>query len=199
MIEPGHKSQVCWDHGNWIFFDIGFSSSAQSCGLAFGDQDSKGLQFGEAKGRILTHIGKSASTNLLIEAPLSVCFDSTGNPQGRSIEKEGKKTRYWYVGPGCVVMVATMYLIHDIAKQCFDARVRLFEGFVSYKPKTAKSGHGADVCQLRDVVKDPTRFSNCIYSPDELRSKPGDLLRSAFLPLGLDCGIPAVIKPRQGC
>jgi hypothetical protein len=132
--------------------------------------------------------------NLVIEAPLSVCFSAAGNPKGRSIEKEGSKTRYWYNGLGCTVMVAAMYLIRDIRMAHGAFPVRLFEGFVSYKDHTIPSDHKRDVLLLREIVQDPAKFSGAIFSPEKLKQKSTDELFSAFCVAGLDCGVPAVIK-----
>jgi hypothetical protein len=107
MIEAGTKSQVVWGNGNWVFLHIGFSRDARSCGLLVGDGEPSSIQFGEAKRCILSLAEAARSPlNLVIEAPLSVCFNAAGNPKGRSIEKEGSKTRYWYNGLGCAVMIA---------------------------------------------------------------------------------------------
>ena len=195
MIQAGQRSQIEWGDGNWVFLDIGFSNQARSCGLLLGDAFAVSLQFGDARRQIMARVKASVSTlNLVIEAPLSVCFDSLGNPKGRRIEKEQSKTRYWYNGVGCAVMVAAMYLIRDIDQAKLEVPIRLFEGFVSYKDSSMVSNHNADVCLLRNVVRDPTRFSGSIYAPDQLKTDPTDFLCSAFCVAGLDCGVPAVIK-----
>jgi hypothetical protein len=102
----------------------------------------------------------------VIEAPLSVCFNKDGNPAGRLIEKEaieGKtNTRYWHADLGCSVMVAAMYLIRDIFEAAPTSQVRLFEGFVTYKDRSVRTDHRADARLLREVVKDPKRFAECI-------------------------------------
>jgi hypothetical protein len=131
---------------------------------------------------------------LVIEAPLSVCFDSRGNPKGRKIEREDKKHRYWYESLGCSVMVAAMYLVYEIHDAKVSCTVRLFEGFVSFKDSSLVSNHLDDVCSLRDVVRDPQRFSGSILTPDQLKLDPDDVLASAFSVAGIDCGVPAVIK-----
>ncbi len=155
------------------------------------------MQFGDARRQIIENIMKSVwPMNLVIEAPLSVCFDSNRNPTGRSIERFGGKTRYWYNGLGCAVMVAAMYLIRDIYEADAPIPVRLFEGFISYKNQSMHSDHEADVCLLRDVVRNPSKFPDSIYEPDQLKSLPGDTLSSAFTVAGIDCGIPTVLKPR---
>jgi hypothetical protein len=132
VVEAGRVSQIRWADGNWIFLDVGFSNKAPSCGLLVGDAKPSRVQFYEAKRRIVQRLIDSKSfLNLVIEAPLSVCFNSLGNPSGRSIEIEGSQTRYWYYGAGCTVMTAAMYLIRDIHETEPRVPVRLFEGFVS--------------------------------------------------------------------
>jgi hypothetical protein len=195
MFEAGDRSQVDWGNGNWIFLDIGFAKHTRSCGLLFGDGNPTSVAYATAKSQIVERIRHSRSmVNLVIEAPLSVSFDSHGNPTGRSIEKKGKQTRYWYVGPGCVVMVAAIYLIRDIVDAGPDVSVRLFEGFVSYKERSGQSRHVEDVSLLREVVRDPVKYSGSIFVSDQLRIDPRDSLLSAFHVVGVDCGIPAVIE-----
>jgi len=198
MIEPGTREQITWGDGNWLFLDVGFSANKSSSGLLVGDAEPRTWQFGEASRRIVEHVRHAKSpTSLVIEAPLSVCFNKSGNPTGRLIEREsleGKtKTRYWHAGLGCSVMVAAMYLIRDIADAAPVSSVRLFEGFVSYKDRNLRTDHRADVHLLREVVKDPKRFSDCIIGPDKLCGSSGKIV-SAFKVCGIDCGVPPVIK-----
>jgi hypothetical protein len=200
MIGAGTKSQVEWGSGSWIFLDIGFAKGGnKTCGLLFGDDDPKCVEFGECREQIVKQIRNSTNVvNLVIEAPLSICFDSKRNPKGRFIEKEGGETRYWYVGLGCAVMVAAMYLIRDIHEDGALNTVRLFEGFVSYKNRSRRSTHQRDVSLLRDVVRNPSASLGTIFSPEQLKTDPTtDVLCSAFRVSGLDCGVPAVIRPRQ--
>jgi hypothetical protein len=196
MIEAGDKSYVHWSNGIWVFLDIGFARDARTCGLLIGNGTPSCVQFGEAKRQIVRLIQVSNSlVNLVIEAPLSVCFSSGGNPKGRAIEKEGSKTRYWYNGLGCAIMVASMYLIRDIHDAKLPTRVRLFEGFVSYKRRDVKSDHKRDVLILRNVICDPIKFADSIYDSSQLKQHPTDVLSCAFCVAGLECGVPAVIKP----
>ena len=71
----------------------------------------------------------------------------------------------------------------------------MFEGFVSYKDRAVRTDHRADVELLREVVKDPQSFSDCIISEDGL-CRSGDNIVSAFKLCGIDCGVPPVIKRR---
>lgn len=129
---------------------------------------------------------------LVIEVPLSVTFSADGNPRGRSIEKRGAKTRYWYTGLGCVVLTATGYVVSSLAQLTDGPDIRLFEGFVSFKERGAVSNHKADVLLLKDVVAgDDSRGR--IVAPAELPMSTDDKIQSAFAVWGLDTGVPPVI------
>jgi len=195
MIAPGDTSHLRWVDRTWIFLDIGFSSQRPSCGLLFGEARPECVQFWEAKQRILERVVSSPTqVGLVIEAPLSVCFGSNGNPKGRRIEKEGTKHRYWYENLGCQVMVAAMYIVREIHDANAMPIIHLFEGFVSFKDRSERSNHLSDVCLLRDVVREPKRFAASIVTPDQLKSDPKDILESAFRVSGIDCGVPVVLK-----
>jgi hypothetical protein len=194
MIRAGTAEQINWGDGNWIFLDVGFSGKVRSCGLVIGDGVPKCLKFSDAKAEIERAIANCSVSRLVIEAPLSVCFDRHGNPTGRSIEIQDDQRRYWYVGPGCSVMIASFYLINKLSMLTEKVSIDLFEGFVSYK-SAKRSDHREDVLALRDVVRDPGKFRGSIYTADQLKKDPADELFSAFRVLGLDCGVPAVIKP----
>jgi hypothetical protein len=92
-------------------------------------------------------------------------------------------------------MVAAMYLIRELAEETNE--VRLFEGFVSYKDRAIGTDHRADVILLREVVKDPKRFRDCIIGADKLCGS-GDKIVSAFKVCGIDCGVRPVIKRQVG-
>ncbi len=198
MIEAGTERQIQWGTGNWIFLDLGFSGAAgvrgQTCGLVISNSDPMLFDFGKATARIADHVVASETpVSLVIEAPLSVCFSSSGRPAGRSIERKDRMHRYWYTGAGCCVMVAAMYLIRTIEEAAPSKTVRLFEAFVSYKTEGAKSDHKREADALRHVVLEPKRHAANIIPAAALKSRADDDLRSAFRVMGLDCGIPAVI------
>src|SRR5579862_5910591 len=115
MLVAGRVEEIVWGSGNWVFLDIGFSKG-RTCGIAFGDEEPVKASFAEAVRELLRRIpGLWPEVNLVIEAPLSAAFDSLGNPTGRSIERESDgRTRYWYIGAGCVVMTAAMYLLRSL-------------------------------------------------------------------------------------
>ena len=91
-------------------------------------------------------------------------------------------------------MVATMYLLRDLMCAELKGSIRLFEGFVSYKLQK-KSNHQDDVIAMRQVVRYPASFQSAIFEGDQLKRNESDVLFSAFRVLGLDLGVPAVIKP----
>ena len=183
-----------WRPGDWVILDIGFSRDRPSCGLLIPGEKPCCVQFGDARQRISRLVARGRRPiNLLIEAPLSVAFSTAGNPTGRSIERLKSQTRYWYSGLGCGVMVAALYLIHDLVTVRSRATVRLFEGFVSYKRKTRRSSHLRDVEALRKIVHQPKRHAGSIFPALSLPAAPGDLVRSAGDLCGFDFGIPIVI------
>ena len=197
MIRAGKPSQVTWGAGNWIFLDVGFSNQKRTCGLIIGNDPPMCVRFSDAVQLILKGISESKEEiNLLIEAPLSVCFSSDGNPKGRAIENCNGQTRYWYVGLGCSVMVAATYVIREIQDAAPRIPINLFEGFVSYKEKGKKSDHALDVRLLKEVVQQPNHFRDSIIAVEEFRLDPQDKLVSAFAVSGLNCGIPTVIRRR---
>jgi hypothetical protein len=194
MIRAGRTDEIRADSGKWVIIDIGFANNARSCGLLFESESPVEVQFSEAVHQICRYISvQSGPVNLLIEAPLSVAFDHRGNPKGRSVEKQNRNTRYWYVGLGCSVMVAALYLVKAVIQTKPNADVRLFEGFVSYKEAMKKANHCQDVLLLRDVVDNPERYSDAIFSSDSLKMNQTDTLNSAFLVAGVDAGIPPII------
>ena len=193
MIRPGHINEVNPDSGNWIYIDIGFSNKSKSCGLLFGNNEPEEVLFNEAVEKICAFIKESSlPINLVVEAPLSVSFDKKGNPKGRKIEKQKEKTRYWYVGLGCVVLVGALYLLRAISNLNHSQEVRLFEGFISFKNKNEKSNHSKDVKILREIVNSSNK-QNEVISEAELRMDATDKLQSSFLVSGLDYGIPPVL------
>ena len=193
MFEAGTPQQIEWADGNWIFLDIGFSGTQQTCGLAIRDAEARCLDFAEAQKRIIEHLaGAKSRTNLVIEAPLSVAFRN-GLPAPRSIERRDGKSRFWYVGPGCAVMVASMYLTKAIQAASPSGGVRLFEAFVSYKQAGVRSDHRREAGLLREIVRDPKNRPAKVVPADQLKERDDDELISAFRVIGIDCRIPAVI------
>jgi hypothetical protein len=178
----------------WVFVDLGFAQAAKSCGLLVGDGEPIEVSFSQLKKEVLEIVASDGKLlNLLIEAPLSVAFNSHGNPTGRSIERREKQTRYWYVGLGCSVLVAATYLLRDIHDACSNREIRLFEGLASFKPKGIPSSNSNDVLNLRKLIWGDDSQPGRIVSPEQLAAAPEDKLLSAFLVAGMDFGVPPVV------
>jgi hypothetical protein len=194
MIRSGTVKQADRFSGQWAFVDVGFSEKSKSCGFLQDDGHPEMLLFTDLQDR-LRSIAKADKKplNLLLEAPLSVAFNSAGNPTGRSIERRKKQSRFWYVGLGCSVLVAATYLLRAVQDAAPQREIRLFEGLVSFKPRGISSNHAADVLLLRKVVWEPDSGLGCIVSANQLATSPEDRLQSAFLVAGMDFGIPPVI------
>ncbi|MDZ7843047.1 MAG: hypothetical protein U5R46_19850 [Gammaproteobacteria bacterium] len=191
-IRAGKVEEVVPESGNWIFIDPGFASKAASCGFLDGQGSPRSVTFAKLQAVTVAAMQSSrAPVNLVIEAPLSVAFQASGNPVGRAFERQGSQTRYWYVGLGCAVMTSAMYLMRTIT-EATDAEVRLFEGFVSFKPKGQASSHTEDVLALRSIVWGSNRAGRVI-PPDEFRQNSKDNVMSAFDVAGMMYGIPPVL------
>jgi hypothetical protein len=192
-IGAGRLQDIDWHSGYWVFLDIGFSGRSRTNGLLLHDSHPKELLFSEAVDEVIAAAERQGRLNLVIEAPLSAAFDPRGNPRGRSVEKRGGQTRYWYVGPGCAVMVAATYLLQRLRDSDPNADIRLFEGFVSYKDRHTASRHSQDVELLREVVRSPAEFAGAIVAGDDLAASADDAVVSAFAVAGMDFGVPPVI------
>ncbi|MFC2071451.1 hypothetical protein ACFLUU_01855 [Chloroflexota bacterium] len=194
MIYSGKVEDISWPSGAWLILDIGFSNSQKSCGILLGDEEVRCLTFNEAINEVIRIVNSLPLLNLVIEAPLSVAFDKYGNPKVRRIDKKGGQSRPWYVGAGCTVMVAAMYLVRTLYDLNPSAEVRLFEGFVSFKRKGNRSSHSEDVGCLRNAIKGKEERDYCFYKPEEFKEDESDKIMSAFKLMNIDLGIPPVIK-----
>lgn len=170
---------------DWIFVDIGFAPpDRKSCGVAIGSSKAKKITFGELVDKVKEKVKESAKPlNLLLEAPLSLAFDTAGNPMPRSFERsrslqaglnkgksspewvenfiEGGYHKGWYYQAGPLVLVGAERLIWELRRCMRRREVRLFEGFVpreskKEESKSADGDHGKVAEKLRDVVKGKT-------------------------------------------
>ena len=134
-ISAASIKDVRRDSGDWVFVDIGFAQQDnKSCGFARNSSDPKVVNFANLVQRVCESVNDGRGPlNLLIEAPLSVAFDSEGNPTGRKIERRESNTRYWYLGLGCSVLLAATHLLFRISQSGLTRQVRLMEGFASFK------------------------------------------------------------------
>jgi len=201
MIEAGLPQDVCPESGEWLFVDVGFSSVRKGCGV-LGDDDApcKLLTFAEASARIIAaalpeaaNTSNKATLNLLIEAPLSVAFNESKNPTGRIFERLRQQHRHWYEGGGCSVMTAATYLLRALHDSKPRRKVRLFEGFVSFKLVGQATSHCKHVEALRAVVLDRTRPHGMVLAPNQLASNPLDMVVSAFAVAGMNFGVSSVV------
>lgn len=198
MIVAGTPEMARRDSGVWVFVDIGFSKNSKSCCIVIDESKPCNVHYGDLEPRIACELNKgSTSLNLLIEAPLSVAFNEKGNPTGRRIEKRSRYTRYWYVGAGATTLLATTHLLRQLHEMLPAREIRLFEGFVSFKSKTATSSDEDDVLDLRSVVWGESENGK-IVGCDGPKMEKGDILRSAFAVSGMDFGIPAVVVVECG-
>jgi hypothetical protein len=212
-IHAGKTSEISWSNSTWLILDIGFAKTGRkSCGLLIHSQkqekDKKrpeSFDFNDAVKEVIKAAKNAVKTNetlnLVIEAPLSVAFDENCSPTPRCFEKQGSQTRYWYVGLGCGLIVATLYLMTRLISEELDCEIRLFEGFVSFKTKDGKSkkqnSHLKDTERLREVIRNPKKFESCIHDPTKLRINSSDTIESAFKVAGLNFGVPPVIMPND--
>ena len=200
-IRAGTVDEINWKDGSWVFVDLGFAKAENtSCGVLIGDAEPQEVCFGKACKLVQKYIEKidDAPVNLVLEAPLSVAFDSGGNPKGRGIEARNGEHRYWYEQSGLRVMVAAQYMIKRIRQATKGKKLLLFEGFVSFKQEK-KTDHSKDVLLLRDIVQNPDLPGSCIVSKEKLTTdlNPSDKLYSAFKVQGWDYGVPPVLIPRS--
>lgn len=194
MIRAGTAEEAFKCSGQWIFVDVGFSERSKSCGLLQDDMQPEALTFSELRTRLRQIAGTPGTPlNLVLEAPLSVAFNSAGNPTGRSVERRDQQRRYWYVGLGCSVLVAALHLLRAIHDTPPAREIRLFEGLVSFKAKGIASNHIEDVKLLQKVVWEPSCRVGSIISAQDLAASPTDHLESAFSVAGMNFGVPAVV------
>lgn len=192
-IRPGRAQDLPPAPGEWVVADVGFSSTDRTCGWLDGDQAPLNRTFAELQEALIaTALRVGSPLNLVIEAPLSVAFGAAGNPAGRSIEKhDDGRHRYWHEGLGTTVLLSAMHLLRAVVDARPQREIRLFEGFVSFKPK-GRSDHCRDVLQLVDIAWGRSASGRIVW-PDQLKRHPDDCLRSAFAVAGMDFGVPPVL------
>jgi hypothetical protein len=177
-IRVGTMSQLQPPKGEWLLVDMGFSNDSPTCGVlstVAGDWAGEGACMGF--GQLVDFVSRAFRTegdplHLVLEAPLSGFFDARGNPLGRASEKSDTgQTRYWYVGLGGSMAMASLYLLRNALAEPPRREVRLFEGFVSFKRKGDTSDHVADVDALRNALAVPEEGS--FVDPHPVKKTPG--------------------------
>jgi hypothetical protein len=86
-----------------------------------------------------------------------------------------------------------VYLLRALVNSGSRRKVKLFEGFVSFKTKRGLSCHTDDVLCLRDIVWNPKAHADSITAPENLKVDETDSIYSAFKVAGMDFGVPPVI------
>ena len=191
-IRAGCVRELNKDSGDWIFVDIGFSSTDSSCGVLKNCGEPRTMKFGELVDYLRGKVGEeSLPLNLMIEAPLSVAFRKNGNPVGRAGEKRGSEHRYWYNQAGPRVLLAAGFLMRELFDCERQREVRLFEGFASFKSSTDKDSHKEDAKSLRRAAWNRTKHQ--VIGPSELKTPDTHVLECAFAFAGMDFGIPPVV------
>ena len=148
--------------------DLGFGAS-KSCGLAWqqlpdGETHVRHVNFGRCVETVADFLSDNVDSCLIVEAPLSGLFDSSGNPTGRlpfeSAIVDGRtKSRYWYMQGGAVVGLSAMFLLSRVSRLVTPESntVNLVEGFVSFK--TRRSSHTEDALALLESIREPSTVS----------------------------------------
>ena len=200
-ICAGHVADINRDSGQWLFVDIGFSSTQPSCGVLHGAGEPAVVTFGELVTLATEEMQCDGPhpLNLLIEAPLSVAFRENGNPTRRVCDVYQRRNRDWYVNAGATTLIAAGYLLRAL-HGCPRLRdVRLFEGFASFKNRQERprnnaeriAAHQDDVLALREAVWNQVNAQ--LFGPEQLQQQPNDRIVSPFPFLDEDL-IPPVIR-----
>jgi hypothetical protein len=114
--------------------DLGFSGTSRSCGFA--SFDGKGAlrpvkrTFRECVDEVTTHVDRHGDSVLVIEAPLSACFNDRGNPCARGLFEEAPKPRWWSLRAGATMALAAQYFLRFVQQQMKGGTLHLVEGFV---------------------------------------------------------------------
>ena len=237
-IIAGSVNDICKESGDWVIVDIGFSKNDPTCGVWTDASGVEVVTFDNLVRKVIQEAAGNEKSppnppplNLLLEAPLSVAFVGNHTPTRRRCDERkldeelrngGQKKEYrdWYYNAGAATLLAAGYLLRVLYSCDRQRKVRLFEGFVSFKrskPKNkaeAEKRHKKDVLDLKDVVWDPTkacyvtpenveqtervpardRAGACIFYPQVLNQNEGDRVVSAFAFAGMAFGVPPVIR-----
>lgn len=164
-FESGQRSDLPLIGRSLASVDLGFGVS-KTCGIALrgaGNRPKPILRsFGGCVSYIAKLISEGAIDSLIVEAPLSGIFNNDGDPQWRrpfeqqpGIDKTER--RYWYTQPGSTVCLAAVAFFNRLSQAILkcDKRVRVYEGFFTFKPK-GKSDHCYDAARLAEAAQDPS-------------------------------------------
>jgi hypothetical protein len=183
-----------------IAVDLGFAEQGQTCGIAWrgataGDASSS-TTFGGCIRQIAELVAVEPRCALIIEAPLSGCFNADGNPiardygetraNGRSLESG----RGWYYGAGASVALGAVFFLRRLRDllQHTEVTIVLFEGFVSFKTK--KSEHVDDARVLLEAFVSTETPGYTVRAP-----AGGDMVTSLEVLGEIAQGAPLVLIP----
>ena len=130
--------------------DLGFSGTSRSCGVA--SLDDKGTlrlvrrTFSECVAEVATHVRLHSECVLVIEAPLSACFDGRGNPCARGPFEASPKPRWWSLGAGATMALAAQHFLRFVQQHMRSGTLHLVEGFV------VGQDSGADATVASDLL-----------------------------------------------
>lgn len=143
MLLKGLPSTLRDESMKMLVIDIGYSKSSKSCGLKTALQCIS-LTFGDAIKETAKQINDNACSLLVIEAPLSMFHNKSGNPE---IRGEFEKGRAWYHGAGASTLLAAQRFIQQL--QAFipdDRELYLAEAFLSFKEQA--TSHVDDASEI---------------------------------------------------
>jgi hypothetical protein len=159
---PGEMNERARGLRPAIAVDLGFSGKHETTGISVLLAEREGFPFAAkcftfagAVEQTAQSLKGSSEAALIIEAPLSACFGSNGNPSPRAPfelrRHKGKNaSRYWYSGAGAATMLAAVFFLRelDCALSEFDhqGEIHIFEGFLSFKTKG--TDHAQDASRL---------------------------------------------------
>jgi hypothetical protein len=128
-----------------IAVDLGFAENDESCGVAWRRPGRNGGEMELSFGDCLSFVAELVASvpdvaALIVEAPLSGCFNDMGNPIAREYDSKwnGKSLesgRGWYYGAGGAVALGAIFFLRRLRELTVirPATIVLFEGFVSFK------------------------------------------------------------------
>ena len=189
-IRAGRVANIYMESGDWFIVDVGFSSRNPTCAFAVGMEPPREVHFRVLVNTLMGEAvqGTSRPLNLLLEAPLSMAFNTAGNPKARDFEYHvGGVYRGWYYQTGASTMLTAANIIDELSKCRLRRRIRLFEGFA---PLPGAS-HTRVVNMLRQVIVD--QDADAIVHPDAVITPGTGTVRPIFGIHGRDPKIPPVV------
>jgi hypothetical protein len=194
MLRAGRAETYSRNPNDWILIDVGFSgrqasgSVSRSSGVLLpGDDRARNVTWSDACDLVgACSAGRSSPLNLMLEAPLSIAFDASGNPAARSFERRKAQSRAWYLQGGVVTLFSAALMLIRLAERS-QVPIALYEAIISFK--TSKTDHAADAQLMRTAA---TNSNLTPLEADKIRERPTDMLESSLCRFGYDFGIPPV-------